>query len=67
MPATRATGATSAPIRRARTPIPPATANASGRKPASRRDWESETASENGVKIHGTRQTTRTASAPPTT
>ena len=35
--------------------------------PASRRDCDSETTSENGVKSHGTSVIAKTASEPPTT
>ena len=47
--------------------MPPASANEKGMNPASRRDWESETTSENGVKSHGTSVIAKTASEPPTT
>ena len=47
--------------------MPPASANANGKKPASRRACESETTSENGVNSHGTSVIAKIASEPPTT
>ena len=67
IPATSASGTTKRPSSAASTPIPPASANENGMNPASRRDCESETTSENGVKSHGTSVIAKTASEPPTT
>ncbi len=47
--------------------MPPPNANPKGRKPASRRDCDSDTTSEKGVNTHGTRVIAKTASEPPTT
>src|SRR5262249_35452575 len=44
---------------------PPANANANGRKPAARRDWESETALEKRVNSSGISINARTATTPP--
>ena len=55
------------PTRRASTPIPPANANANGRKPAARRACEIETRSDSDVKRYGTSIAANTASEPPTT
>ncbi len=49
------------------TPMPPASANPNGKKPASRRACESETTSENGVNSQGTSVIAKIASDPPTT
>ena len=57
----------SGPSSAASTPIPPARANENGMNPASRRDCDRETTSENGVKSHGTSVIAKTASEPPTT
>jgi hypothetical protein len=62
----RASGTTKRPISAASTPMPPASANEKGMNPASRRDCDSETTSENGVKSHGTSVIAKTASEPPT-
>ena len=47
--------------------MPPANANPNGRNPASRRDCESETTSENGVKSQGRSVIAKITSEPPTT
>ena len=47
--------------------MPPTKANANGRKPAARRDCESDTASERCSKRNGTSIAASTASEPPST
>ena len=67
IPAPSMSGSRTGPTRRASTPIPPAKANANGRKPAARRACEMETRSDSDVKSAGTSIAANTASEPPTT
>ena len=66
-PAARASGRTNIASRLESTAVPPANANANGRKPAARRDCDSDTTSESRSKRNGVSVTASTASDPPST